>query len=172
MRTTTLSLAALSGLLAMPLAAQAQTQYVEVPVVGVEPIVRVVTERIPHERCYNQQVKVVHTGNHSATPGLLGALVGGTVAGSLGHNSRNQPLIAGVGAVLGASVGTDIAHQRNNHAHYTTERQCEVDYELRDREEVTGYRVAYQYGDSIYHTNMDYRPAGSIRMRVDLQPVP
>ncbi|MBN7797844.1 glycine zipper 2TM domain-containing protein [Parahaliea mediterranea] len=156
---------------AAPLAGHAQSHYVDVPVVEVEPLLRTVTDRIPHERCYDERVKLLYAGPHSPTPGLVGALVGGSVAGALGHNSRKQPLIAGMGALVGASIGTDMAHRHNARARYLTERRCEVDYELRDRREVSGYRVAYRYGDSIYHTRMDYRPGDTIRLRVDLQPV-
>lgn len=151
--------------------ASAQSQYVEVPVTDVQPLVRLVTQRIPHERCYEQPVEVRRAGPHSATPGLVGALVGGTVAGALGHNSRSQPVIAGVGALVGASVGTDIAHRQSTTSYYSTRRRCEVDYELRDREDVTGYRVSYQYGGNIYHTRTDYHPGNTIRLRVDLHPV-
>ena len=153
--------------------AEIQSSVVDAPVVGVEPIVQVVTDRIPHETCRDERVKVVVQGGHghSTTPPILGAIIGGTVGGALGSDSRHQPLIAGAGAALGASIGHDVSHQRSAHSYYTTEQFCQVDYELRDREEVVGYRVSYRYGDSIYHTRTAAPPGETIRVRVELQPL-
>jgi uncharacterized protein YcfJ len=153
--------------------ADTQAVVVDAPVVGVDPIVQVVTDRIPHETCRDERVKVVVQGGHghSTTPPILGAIIGGTVGGALGSDSRHQPLIAGAGAALGASIGHDVSHQRNAHSYYVTEEFCEVDYELRDREEVVGYRVSYRYGDSIYQTRTATRPGETIRLRVELQPL-
>ena len=152
--------------------ADIQRTIIEVPVTAVEPLVRVVTRKIPHETCFDERVKVVQAGgSHSATPGILGAVIGGVVGGSLGHNSRYQPVMAGAGAVLGASVGHDISHQRNSQSYYVTEQRCEVDYELRDEENIIGYRVSYLYGDNIYHTETRNHPGQTIELQVDLRPV-
>lgn len=160
---------------ALATCARAETHAVviDAPVVGVEPIAQVVTDRIPHETCRDERVKVVVQGGHghSTTPPILGAIIGGTVGGALGSDSRHQPLIAGAGAALGASIGHDVSHQRNAQSYYVTEQFCEVDYELRDREEVVGYRVGYRYGDSIYHTRTAAHPGETIRVRVELQPL-
>ena len=48
----------------------------EVPVTAVEPIVQYVTRKIPHETCWDERVRVNRAAaNHSATPGILGAVV-------------------------------------------------------------------------------------------------
>jgi len=165
-------------LLAVPFLAatsvvQAQsTTYVDAPVVNVEPIVEVITRKIPHEECREKEVRVVpSSGAHSPTPGLLGAAVGGAVGGAAGHDSRYQPLIIGAGALLGASIGTDIAHQRSAQPYYVTQRDCGIDYELRDSERVVGYRVAYRYQNNVYYTRTDTAPGESIRLRVDVSPL-
>lgn len=163
----------LSCLLFCPVLALAESAptVVEVPVVAVEPLLRTVTERIPHESCWDERVRVVDNSRpHSATPTILGAILGGSMAGVLGRNSRHQPLIAGAGAVLGASMGHDRGH-RNSPGYYVTERRCEVDYELREREEVTGYRVSYRYGGTIHHTRTSYHPGDTLRVQVVLQPL-
>ena len=108
--------------------------------------------------------------SRSATPGILGALVGGALAGSLGHNSRAQPAIAVAGAVLGASVGSDIGRNNNRGHYYVTEQRCEIDYELRDEENIIGYRVSYLYGDNIYQTQTRAHPGKTIKLRVELSP--
>jgi len=161
-------------LLACTGAASAQpTHYVDAPVVDVEPVVEVITRKVPHEVCRTERVKVVHShGAHSATPGLLGAVVGGVVGGAAGSDSRYQPVIAGAGALLGASIGTDIAHRRAAQPRYVTERHCGIDYELRDIERVVGYRVGYRYQDTVYYTRTVTEPGRTIRLRVDVSPQP
>lgn len=150
----------------------ANTSIVEVPVTAVQPIVRIVTEKIPHESCADERVRVEHANaQHSPTAGIVGALLGGVVAGSLGHNSHYQPVIAGAGALLGASVGTDIGHRRNVRSYYIMEQRCEVDYELRERENIIGYRVSYRYGDDIYHTQTRVHPGPTIKLQVELNPL-
>ncbi|MEH6517018.1 MAG: glycine zipper 2TM domain-containing protein [Halioglobus sp.] len=159
-------------LIATPALAKTASHTVQVPVVASAPIVRITTEKIPHKSCYDQRVKVLRSsGNHSATPSLLGAILGGTAAGALGHNSHYQPVIAGVCALLGASIGNDYSHRRNAAAYYVTENHCEVDYELRDVEQIIGYRVSYQYGDTIYQTETRNHPGESMTLHVDLRPV-
>ena len=161
-----------SCLLAATLAgAETRRTVLEVPVTVVEPLVPIVSPKIPHESCWDERVRVVREGgNHSATPALIGAVVGGVVGGSLGHNSRYQPVIVGAGAVLGASVGNDVAHSRNSQSYYVTEQRCEVDYELRDEESVYAYRVSYRYGDSIYQTETRSPPGETIKIYVDVTP--
>jgi uncharacterized protein YcfJ len=160
--------------LMMPLAALAdrQSTVVDVPVVSAQPIVRVVTDRIPYETCREERVRVVEQGRSgSATPGLVGAVVGGTVAGVLGRNSRYQPVLAGAGALVGASVGSDIGKRRHALSYYVTEDVCEVEYELREREEVEGYRVRYRYDGKIYETRTARDPGASMPVRVALEPL-
>lgn len=148
------------------------SMYIEAPVVQSEPIVEVATRKIPHEYCHDEQVRVSSSGGHSATPGLMGAVVGAVVAGAAGHNSRYQPVIAGAGALLGASIGTDAAHRRSARAYYVNERRCATEYELRDIERVVGYRVGYRYQGNTYYTRTDTAPGNAIRLRVDVNPVP
>ena len=169
-----LKLAGCSGVLFSATLVQAEIHrtHIQVPVTEVEPLLRVVTHKIPHETCRDERVRVEHARHgRSATPGILGALIGGAVAGSLGHNSRAQPAIAVAGAVLGASVGSDIGRHKNRGHYYVTEQRCEIDYELRDEENVIGYRVSYRYGDNIYQTQTRKHPGNTIKLRVELSPV-
>jgi uncharacterized protein YcfJ len=148
------------------------TSYIHAPVVSSEPIVEVVTRKIPHEECHDVESRVTApAGAHSPTPGLLGTAIGGAVGGAAGHDSRYQPLLIGAGALIGASIGTDVAHQRSAQSYYVTRRQCGIDYELRDTERVVGYRVGYRYQGNVYYTRTETPPAGSIRLRVDVSPV-
>jgi uncharacterized protein YcfJ len=153
--------------------ADRQNIVVEAPVTSVEPIVQTVTRKIPLESCWDERVRIDRAdGNHSATPAILGAVIGGVLGGALGQNSRYQPVTAGAGAVLGASVGTDVSHSRNTRSEYVTQQRCEVEYELREHETIIGYRVSYLYDDSIYQTETRYPPGPTITIGVELSPIP
>lgn len=171
MRFTTFGLVA-AACLAVPLAlADTLRTSVEAPVVATEPIVETVTEKIPHETCRDETVRVVQAGGaHSATPSIIGAIIGGTMGGVLGQDSRHEPLILGAGAVLGASVGHDVSHARSARGYYVTEARCVVDYELREREQIVGYRVSYRYGDTIYQTRTRTHPGETITLRIEIEP--
>jgi uncharacterized protein YcfJ len=149
-----------------------ETLYVDAPVVSSEPVVEVVTRKIPHEECHDVESRVTEGGGaHSPTSGLVGTAIGGAVGGAAGHDSRYQALLIGAGALIGASIGTDIAHQRAAQSYYVTRRECGVDYELRDIERVLGYRVGYRYQNDVYYTRTLEPPGDRIRVRVDVSPV-
>ncbi|MFK7830780.1 MAG: glycine zipper 2TM domain-containing protein [Congregibacter sp.] len=151
-----------------------QSSVIDAPVVDVQPIVEVYTQRIPHESCREERVRVVERGaRRSATPTLVGAVLGGTVGSVLGRNSSRRDVIGGAGAILGASVGYDRSRrQAVNSSYYVTENVCTTEYELRERERTSGYRVSYRYGGGIYETRTDYDPGSTIAVRVKLEPLP
>ncbi|NND68975.1 MAG: hypothetical protein HKN19_15400, partial [Halioglobus sp.] len=97
-------------------------------------------------------------------------VIGGTAAGALGDNTGHQGVIAAAGALLGASIGRDASHRHNTRAQYVTEERCEVDYELRDREVIAGYRVGYRYDGNIYYTRTSDRPGDTIPLNVAVEP--
>lgn len=149
-----------------------QSSIIDAPVVSIDPITEWVTERIPHETCRDESVKVIdNSRSGSATPALIGAAIGGTLGGAIGHNSRHQPVIAGAGALLGASIGRDTGRQRAQDIYYTTETTCTTDYEVREYEEITGYRVGYEYGGNTWYTRTRHDPGASIRVRVSVTPL-
>ncbi len=145
---------------------------VQAPVVSVDPVVRTITDKIPHQSCWDERVRLQSRGGHrSAVPQVLGAVIGGATAGAIGDNTGHQGVIATAGALLGAAVGHDVAHQRSATTRYVTEQRCETSYELRDREEVVGYRVSYEYAGGIYHARTRHRPGPTIEVGVILEPV-
>lgn len=145
---------------------------IDAPVVSVEPVVRTVTEKIPHRTCWDERVRVERRGGHHAkAPTVVGAIIGGVAGGAIGRNNRHQPLLAGAGAALGAAIAHDASHQKRQGHRYVTEQRCELDYELRDKEQITGYRVGYQYGDTIYYTRTPTRPGPTIQLNVAIEPV-
>lgn len=152
--------------------ADAQRLRVVAPVVSVSPIVRTVTDRIPHESCFDERVRVeTRRGPHSPAPQVLGAVIGGVVGSVLGDNTGHQRAAATMGAVLGTVAGHDAAQRQTSSYRYVTQTRCETDYELRDREVVKGYRVGYEYGGEVYYTRTSHRPGRTIQLGVILEPV-
>jgi uncharacterized protein YcfJ len=165
------SLALSTTFLATAAYAESQHFKIEAPVVSASPMVKTVTEKIPHQTCWNEQVRVEsRSGHRSRVPPVLGAVIGGVAGGAIGDNTGHQGVIATAGALLGAAIGHDQSHKRPSQARYVTEQRCATDYELRDREEVTGYRVGYEYGGNIYYTQTPQHPGSSIQVSVILKP--
>lgn len=153
--------------------ADSYSRVIEAPVVSAEPIVQVYSERIPFERCRAERVRVVERGRGGSwTPTVLGAVVGGTVGSVLGDNSSRRDVITGAGAILGGSIGRDIGRrQQRDDGYYVTEDVCTTEYELREREEVTGYRVRYRFEDQIVETRTVTDPGATIAVRMRLEPL-
>ena len=87
-------------------------------------------------------------------------------------NSSKEDVITVAGAVLGGTIGHNRAGRYgNNDGYYVTEDVCTTEYEYREHERINGYRVSYQYGDSIYETRTDRDPGATIAVRVNLQPL-
>ena len=154
-----------------PIAHAGNYEYAEVT--QVDAITRIVTTKIPHESCWNEEVQVRSRHNNvSKTPQLLGALIGGGIGNALGHHSSNQKVGAVVGAVLGASVASDMNRTQSTSSYRTvTERRCETDYKVEEKEKVVGYRVSYAYGDKIYQTRRSSHPGDKLKIIVDITPV-
>ncbi|MEO1081842.1 MAG: glycine zipper 2TM domain-containing protein [Pseudomonadota bacterium] len=155
--------------------ADSYSKVIEAPVVSVDPIVQVREDRIPFERCRTERVRVEGRGNpRSFTPAVLGGVLGGAAGSVLGDNSSRRDLITGAGVLLGASVGNDIEQRRRqrNDGYYVTEDVCTTEYEIREREQVSGYRVRYRFEDSIYETRTAVDPGSTIAVRMRLEPLP
>ena len=146
-------------------------------VVDVQPVVRVVRVSSPEESCWNEPVRQTaqnyRSGYGSATPVILGGILGG-VAGNQFGGGRGNDVMTIAGALLGASIGRDAAHRRHyraSPARYVTERRCEVREVYRDEERIEGYQVTYKYQGQTYVTRMDSDPGRRIRVRVQVEPV-
>jgi len=131
-------------------------------VIDVDPIVSRVVVATPQRECWTEQR--VYSRPNSATPTILGAIIGGVVGHQFGSGgSRNAATAAGV--LLGASVGNDQA-MRNGTTEVRDVDRCAVS-ERRDWEErVDGYRVRYVYRGREYRTTMPYDPGYRVRVRV------
>lgn len=159
--------------LAMPGLAMGQSSVIDAPVVDVQPLVQVVSERIPYEVCRDEQVRVEdRRWGTNVVPTVVGGLLGGAAGNILGRNSSKEDVITGAGALLGATVGYRRSQaQHRGGSYYVTENVCTTQYEVRERERIDGYRVSYRYGDDIYTTRTSRDPGATIPVRVRVEPV-
>ena len=164
---------ALPALLAPSLALGATT-YDRARVVGVSPIYESVAYEVPVEEC--RMERVPHRRHHqaSATGPLVGAIIGGAIGNAVGHKKRNKQVGTVVGALLGGSIGADVARRNREHhgayARYSRQQVCDVAYEVREEERLTGYDVRYEYAGETYRTRMDRDPGRYLRVRVSVSP--
>lgn len=163
----------LTALALAPVAALADVQYDEAPVIDVEPIVERIERVEPKERCWFERVRVQDAAPNTTAP-LVGALIGGAIGNAVGHKKRNKQVGAVVGAVLGGSIGHDIgrrkAQARRSSVRVARQEVCEIVEETKYRERVTGYLVTYRYGGETHRARMATHPGDRIRVRVRVTP--
>ena len=104
----------------------------------------------------------VNDSPRSATPEIVGAIVGAVVGNEI-HGDGAIGEVAG--AALGASVARDI-HNSNRRA---GGGNCRT--EVPREERLVGYDVRYEYDGASYVTRMQHRPTGR-RMQVEVRAVP
>jgi len=146
---------------------------VEAPVLDVEPLVRVVQVTVPQEVCWQEPVRhTADSGYRSATPTVLGAIIGGVAGNQFGSGSGNKVMTA-AGALLGGSIGRDMANRRRQaQASYVTyERVCDIEQVSHEEERIDGYRVTYEYAGREFVTQTPVDPGETIRVRVQVQPL-
>lgn len=116
---------------------------------------------------------------------VLGAIIGGVVGHQFGGSSGGRDVGTGVGVVIGGLVGNQIENSPPNTTYapgyapqvpsparvdYVPEtrtvQRCRTVYDNRD--EVTGYNVAYRYQGRDYTTRMAYDPGATMRVQVNL----
>ena len=179
------SILGLATLVPAPASAQGYETYAEpvydyAEVVRVDPIIRQVERPQYQNECWNEPVTyreppryVRHRGPRA--PAILGSIVGGVIGNQFGHGGGRDAATA-AGAMLGYSMVRDTQHYGGYYAggHEFTryERRCAPRTDYRRDEQVTGYDVTYRYQGRLYHTVTDYPPGASLRVRLDVNPVP
>ena len=144
-----------------------------VPVLDVEPLVRIVQVTTPQEVCWEEPVHHAgYRGRESHTPKILGGIVGGVVGNQFG-SGRGKAVMTVAGALLGASIGRDVAHRRARHGptHISMERRCKIEQVTHEEERIDGYEVTYEYGGREFSTHTPVNPGDTIRVRVRVEPV-
>lgn len=140
-------------------------------VIAVEPVTE--TIHIPQERevCRDQEVHYPLEQRRSATPLIIGAVLGGVIGNQFG-GGHGQDLMTVAGAALGTSIAAD-QQARRYPAGYTvgTERRCEIETSWRTEQRVVAWDVTWVYLGEEYTTRMDEPPGDRVRVRVQVDPV-
>ncbi len=129
--------------------------------------------RIPEsgEACWDEEVYREVRARHSATPRILGAILGGVVGNQFGGGS-GRDLMTAAGAALGSSVAADQQHRNNPDRYYaSTERRCAEQKSWRIEERIIAWDVTYEYRGETYQARVTDAPGDRIRIRVDVTPV-
>lgn len=135
-----------------------------------EAIARTVRVNTPREECWEEQVPVRESGYTSATPMILGGIIGG-VAGHQVGKGRGNDVATVAGTILGGSIGRDVgAANRSDSVHSVAETRCRQVDDYREEQRVEGYRVFYRYNGNDYETRMPHDPGERIRVQVNVQP--
>ena len=163
----------LASLMLSAPSAWADSSYAEADVIAVSPRYETVTYSEPREECRMERVAYSDRGHKSSTPKIVGALVGGALGNALGAKRPNKQVGAVVGGLLGYSIGKDIARHNRHHKNevrYRQEEVCEVFYDRREEQQLSGYDVTYEYGGKTYQALLDEHPGSTLRVKVRVRP--
>lgn len=140
-------------------------------VIDAQPVFQTVRHPVDERVCWDEQVWRRDPAYRSATPVIIGSIIGGVIGNQFGGGSGQVALTA-AGAVLGGSVAADASRKRNPDGYYAvTETRCEVQTDWRTEQRVVAWDVTYRYHGEIYQTRLKEQPGERIRVRVDISPV-
>jgi len=138
---------------------------------SVTPIIETVEHRKPVEICRDRRVRSPR--QHSATPMILGSIIGAAIGNGLGHHRSNKRVGAVAGSILGAAIGSDIGRQSpHNNSNYHVETQCTTRYDSEFEEQIVAYDVEYRYRGHTYHTQTREHPGKRLQLKLRMAPVP
>ena len=141
-------------------------------VVNVSPIYKTVRIDVPRRECWNEERVVYHNDNRrSATPVVLGGLLGGVIGSRFG-GGKGKDVATVAGVALGATIANDM--RRNRHpggSHVEEEQVCKTSNDYMEEDRIDGYKVRYRYKGNTYVTHMDRHPGKKIKVRVQVSPV-
>ncbi len=137
----------------------------------VKPIYRTVRVNRPRQECWQEDVIHRDRGGRSATPLVVGGILGGAVGHQIG-NGRGRDIATVAGALLGASIGNDMRQRDYRGREWvSTENVCRDVVDYSEERRVVGYEVSYRYHGRHYVTEMDHDPGRRVRVAVDVAPV-
>jgi len=144
--------------------------YDRAKVTHVEPLYQTVRVSVPHQQCYQQEVRT-HRRHHDDK--VAKTLIGGLIGGAIGHKHGNhKPGSTIAGALIGAAIGNEIGdNRRYRHERVRYEEVCETTYGFQEEQRLDGYNVTYRYKGEYFTTRMDQHPGKRIRVRVHVSPV-
>jgi uncharacterized protein YcfJ len=167
---------AIVGLLAAGAAgAHAQSFIDQARVRSVEPQFQNVT--IPRNECTSQWVSEPPRQVSGGERNYGGAVIGGVAGGLLGHQvgkGHGKDAATVVGAVVGAIAGDHVGNRDQAAPQYVQDaprevKQCRTVNEV--QQQLTGYRVNYEYHGQMYSTITRENPGHNLPVRVSVVPV-
>ena len=140
-------------------------------VLNATPVTQIVRTPNDQQVCWDQQVQRPVPEYRSATPLIIGGLIGGVIGHQFGgYHSRGA--LTAFGAALGTSIAADQQARRYPPAYtVATERRCRVEKQWREESRVVAWDVTYEYQGVVYQTRMNQPPGDRIRVRVSVEPV-
>ncbi len=138
-----------------------------VPVYKSVEVSRYVTERVPYEECWEEEVPVEY--DRGGGDETLGALIGGAAGGVLGHQigggSGKTAATVG-GAIIGTLIGKNLA-KRREYPGYRVVRRCRTRYKESERRIAEYKNYARVMGKTIIRYSD--RPLRYIRVHVTVE---
>lgn len=169
-----ITLGCASAVLMQPAFAGHNERHDYAKVVSATPIYEQVSYSRPQRECWTETVayeREHQSRSKSATPMLLGAVIGGAIGHAVGKNDRRSG--TAIGAVLGGSIGNDMGKSRSSHTsvEYRDEERCEVRQVREYEDRLMGYDVTYRYHGNTYSTRMDRDPGKRVKVAVSVTPL-
>ncbi len=137
----------------------------KVPVYKSVEVHRIVTERVPYQECWEEEVPQ----DEYESDDTLGAIIGGAAGGILGHQvgrggGRTAATVGG--AIVGTLIGKNLA-ERSKSPGYRTIKRCRTRYKESERRIVEYKNYAKVMGRRI--VKYSDRPLRYIRVHVTLE---
>lgn len=159
----------LAAVAALAGGAQAETFVDHARVRAVEPQYESIVA--PRNECTQQWVNEVQRPQRDYSGAVIGGIAGALLGNQVGSGHGREAATA-VGAVVGAFAGDNIANRDSAHAYRQVPREvttCRTVQEV--RQQLTGYRVEYEYRGQVHSTFMREQPGPTLRVRVSVEPV-
>jgi len=138
-------------------------------VTHVEPIYTTVRVATPQRECSQRTYRHNDRNQTSYTSTIAGSIVGGVVGNQFGGGSGKKVMTV-AGALLGGSLGRDLAYQPSAYSNYDRGEECHVTERYHQEERIDGYSVTYRYQGHSYTTEMDRHPGKRIPIEVSVRP--
>lgn len=156
---------ALAFLLIATGVAQAGTFVDQARVRSVEPQYHAV--QVPRQECRSRWVTEAAPAGGNLAGVAIGAVAGGVVGNQVGKGHGREAATA-AGAVLGALAGQQIASRSAPPPVQREVRECQTVMDV--QQQLTGYRVTYEYGGREQVAVLPQQPGRTLPVRVSIEP--
>jgi uncharacterized protein YcfJ len=125
----------------------------------------------PRNECTQQYVNDVQAVEGRDYGGaVIGGIAGALLGNQVGRGHGREAATA-VGAVVGAMTGDNLANRDRVYGYREVPREVTSCRTVQDvRQQLTGYRVQYEYRGQLYSTFMREQPGPTLRVRVSVDP--